>query len=474
MHDERFLSGLCELLRKWNGVTDWVQSSANVLLRRQRTVNGIRQTAPECGSLSCSRLPDKDPHDAGQQLTRETEPDPDQNHLIRLPLTPSTMSTNLASSGHWGQLRQRANSFVFKILPVSCCSSKIFLNFGAKSMIPIYRRGGGGIPHSPKFPFRNSRFGLAAVAASLLLPVLAHADALRGTLVRDASIHVAPDANSAKLGHAERGYELVVIDASHDWAHVEAILREPKKDSDNEEEAEGKTITGWVSGKALVTSANPNGDKIVFGEAADSEDEASRRRGRRDAAQDAMRLYYRVYDLFPNSPLAAEGLYRAGDIRWQMERNDVMTRPSARERDSYMRGAIDETWMKLVIKKFPGTKWADLAAFHLIENKLCGDWQGASKCPDKEADLYESYAKDHPQSPAAAEALYDAAWRRSALIEIYKTEPNQKKSAESKDRAQALAQKIVSQYGSSDWTLRAERLIFYIQQGVPTYGNAAD
>jgi outer membrane protein assembly factor BamD (BamD/ComL family) len=151
-----------------------------------------------------------------------------------------------------------------------------------------------------------------------------------------------------------------------------------------------------------------------------------------------------------------------------------MTRPSARERDSYMRGAIDETWMKLVIKKFPGTKWADLAAFHLIENKLCGDWQGASKCPDKEADLYESYAKDHPQSPAAAEALYDAAWRRSALIEIYKTEPNQKKSAESKDRAQALAQKIVSQYGSSDWTLRAERLIFYIQQGVPTYGNAAD
>ena len=150
----------------------------------------------------------------------------------------------------------------------------------------------------------------------------------------------------------------------------------------------------------------PNGDKIVFGEAADSEDQASRRRGRRDAAQDAMRLYYRVYDLFPTSPLAAEGLYRAADIRWQMERSDVLTRPSARERDSYMRGQIDEEWMKLVIKKFPGTKWADLAAFHLIENKLCGDWQGASKCPEKEADMYEKYAKEHEQSPAAPEALY--------------------------------------------------------------------
>ena len=93
-----------------------------------------------------------------------------------------------------------------------------------------------------------------------------------------------------------------------------------------------RPITGWVSGKALVTATTQDGDRIIFGEAADSEDEASRRRGRRDAAQDAMRLYYRVYDLMPTSPLAAEALYRAADIRWQIERSDVMTRPSARER----------------------------------------------------------------------------------------------------------------------------------------------
>jgi len=187
-----------------------------------------------------------------------------------------------------------------------------------------------------------------------------------------------------------------------------------------------------------------------------------------------MRLYYRVYDLFPQSPLAAEGLYRAADIRWQVERSDIMTRPSAREREAYMRGQINEEWMKLVMKKFPGTRWADLAAFHLIENKLCGDWQAASKCPDKEADMYEKYAKEHQQSPAAPEALYQAAWRRSALIEIYKTEANQKKVDESKNRALALAQQIVTQYGQSDWANRAQALLFYVQQGVPTYGNASD
>src|ERR1700731_2940698 len=301
------------------------------------------------------------------------------------------------------------------------------------------------------------------------------ADALRGTLVHEETIRISPNADAAKVGEAARGNELIVLETSRDWVHVQAILREARNEEGlTDEEAEAKTITGWVAAKGVVTSTTQDGDRIIFGEAADSEDQASRRRGRRDAAQDAMRLYYRVYDLFPSSPLAAEALYRAADIRWQMERSDVMTRPSARERDAYLRGAIDEEWMKLVMKKFPGSKWADLAAFHLIDNKLCGDWQGASKCPEKEADTYEKYANDHAQSPAAPEALYDAAWRRSALIEIFRTELNQKKAEETKNRALSLAQKIVSQFPQSDWSSRAQRLIFYIQQGVPTYGNVSE
>ena len=316
---------------------------------------------------------------------------------------------------------------------------------------------------------------LSLPAIIILTATLAAAAAQRGTLVHEETIRVSPSSEAARVGDAGRGHELIIIDSSRDWVHVEAILRVPStEEGATDEEAEGKTITGWVPSKAFVASTTQDGDRIIFGEAADSEDQASRHRGRRDAAQDAMRLYYRVYDLMPASPLAAEALYRAADIRWQIERSDVMTRPSARQRESYMRGQMKEDWMKLVIKKYPTTKWSDLAAFRLIENKLCGEWEGIAKCPDKEADLYENYAKEHPQSPAAAEALYNAAWRRAALIEIYKTEPNQKKAGESKDRALALAQKVVSQYLQSDWALRAQRLIFYIQQGIPTYGNTAD
>jgi len=323
------------------------------------------------------------------------------------------------------------------------------------------------------------RIPILAASILFLAPLgftrFAFADAQRGTLVHEETIRISPSADAARLGEAQRGHELIILDTTRDWVHVEAILMAPSREEGaTDEEAEGKTITGWIPSKAFVASTTQDGDRIIFGEAADSEDQASSRRGRRDAAQDAMRLYYRVYDLMPASPLAAEALYRAADIRWQIERSDVMTRPSARQRESYMRGQMKEDWMKLVIKKYPATKWSDLAAFRLLENKLCGEWEGIAKCPDKEADLYENYAKEHPQSPAAAEALYNAAWRRAALIEIYKTEPNQKKAGESKDRALALAQKVVSQYLQSDWALRAERLIFYIQQGIPTYGNTAD
>ena len=314
-----------------------------------------------------------------------------------------------------------------------------------------------------------------ACATLLISSCLAFADAQRGTLVHEETIRVAPSADAAKLGQAARGHELIILDTSRDWVHVQAILRQARNEEGlTDEEAEAKTISGWVPAKGLVSMTTQDGDKIIFGEAADSEDQASRRRGRRDAAQDAMRLYYRVYDLMPTSPLAAEALYRAADIRWQIERSDVLTRPSAHARESYMRGQMNEEWMKLVNKKYPGTKWAELATFRMIDNKLCGDWEGLTKCPDKEADVYEKYANEHAQSPVAPEALYNAAWRRSAMIEIYKTEPNQKKSAESKDRALALARKIVSQYGQSDWALRAQRLIFYVQHDIPTYGNAGD
>ena len=193
-----------------------------------------------------------------------------------------------------------------------------------------------------------------------------------------------------------------------------------------------------------------------------------------DAAQEIGEARVGAQELDEVGRLVHRLLKLAADIRWQIEKADVSSRPSSKEQESYLREGMDEKYMKDVIKKFPGTKWADWAAFELIDNKLCGDWQGASKCPEKEAEIYEKYANEHSQSTKAAEALYDAAWRRSALIEIYKSEDQKKKSDESEAKAIALAQKVTTQFPQSDWAARAQRLLYLIQQDIPTWGNATE
>jgi len=293
----------------------------------------------------------------------------------------------------------------------------------------------------------------------LLVPSLTLAEATHATTIRVAPIYLSPDTSSNKLADVERGREVIWLETSgENWVHVEANLTEER------------IVTGWMQKKGLVQASTANGDKIIFGEAVDSEDQASQRNGRRHAAQDAMRLYGEVAELFPQSPLAAEGMYRSADIRWQIEKTDVMSLPSAKEQDAYLRRGMNEDYFKKVMKKFSGTKWAYLSAFHLIDNKLCGDWQGQSKCPTKEAEIYEKYAAEYPQSPAVAEALFQAGYRWSALIEIYKQEDNLKKSEEAKGKAIATLQRAISQ-GQNDWGSRAQVLLYKVQQGIPTYGN---
>ncbi|HET7749910.1 MAG TPA: hypothetical protein VFK81_11055 [Terriglobales bacterium] len=324
-------------------------------------------------------------------------------------------------------------------------------------------------------------FRIVILVTILSLAICAHAAeqaTQRGVMVRPATIYISPDPTSAKLAQIERGREVAIIEHSNQWLHVFATLagqrtENPMVDEDSDI-ADVRDVSGWILGKGVVTASTPNGDKILFGAAADAESEASRRGGRKGAAGDAYFLYLRAEEYFPSSPLAGEALYRAADIKWQLDRLDVMSRPSSHARQAYLREGMNEDLMKKVIKKYPRTKWADRAAFHLLENKVCGDWQGASSCPKKEAEMYEKYARERPDSPDAAEALYDTAWRMAALIQIYKTEEKAKDSDQAKAHAIEVAQQIIAKYPQSDWSDRAQNLLFLVQQDIPMYGNAVE
>ena len=309
------------------------------------------------------------------------------------------------------------------------------------------------------------------ILASLLgvLPTAAMAVVERGIIIREAVIYVAPDASSAKLSNVTRGREVAVVERSGNWANVVATVEvDPDQETD-------RNVTGWVVDKGIITASTPDGDKIIFGEAVDSEAEASRRGGRKGSAQDAMRLYARLAEYFPNSPLAAESAYRSADTRWQIEAIDASTRPSAKQSDPSLKYQIDDQYMKKVIKKYPGTKWADLAAYRLLDNKTCGEWAAEAKCPEVEAALYIKYADDHAQSPKTPEALYKAAWRYSALIVIYKSNNDGKKAADSLARATATAKRAMTQFpDNTDWSTRAERLLYMLQNNLPTFGSMVE
>ena len=296
----------------------------------------------------------------------------------------------------------------------------------------------------------------------------------RGVMVSESVIYVSPSTDSTKLSNIGRGREVAVMEHANGWANVMGTVDVSYAPEDPDNPVE-RNVTGWMPDKGIILTTTPDGDKILFGEAFDSEMEASKRGGRRGAAQDAMRLYARIPQLFPQSPLAAESAYRAADIRWQLESEDATTRPSAKVQDPSMHYQIDEDAMRQVIKKYPRTKWSDLAAYHLIQNKLCGDWQMEAKCPEMEAALYVKYADEHPQSPRAPEALYKAAWRYSALIQIYTINNNAKKADESTTRALNLAKKLIAQYSSdTDWSNRAESLVYMVTNKIPTFGNTVE
>jgi len=161
-------------------------------------------------------------------------------------------------------------------------------------------------------------------------------------------------------------------------------------------------ISGWMEARGVVIEGASGGDLVLMGEAANQESLASDPRGPVNAAQSARLLYRRLAEIFPNSPLAPEAAWRAADILWQLQKADAASRPSARERDPYMRAQMDEDELKKVIKLYSHTRQADLAAFELIENKLCGDWQGSEKCPERESVEYEKFAADHPDGPRTA------------------------------------------------------------------------
>ena len=166
----------------------------------------------------------------------------------------------------------------------------------------------------------------------------------------------------------DRGREIIVLETSREWVHVEANLTEER------------TVTGWVLDKGVVRGLHSErGQDFVWRSG------RLRRPGQPKARTQWRRSGCHAPVLSVSPIIFPPRLWRprpciappisAGNWR----KLDVSSRPSARERDAYLREGMEEKYMKEVIKKFPGTKWADLAAFHSDRQQVVRRLAGQSR-----------------------------------------------------------------------------------------------
>ena len=322
--------------------------------------------------------------------------------------------------------------------------------------------------------------GFIALSALLFLAAQAPTaprNGIKGTVIRTTNLYVAPDLSSARLAQISPGREMVISEKNGDWARVFANTDEETSQSQDApvfgNDAAAVPIAGWMQAPGVVSVDTPKGDLILFGAAASEEIDASLPRAPQSFAQAARLLYQRMADFYPQSPLAPEAAWRSADIRWQLLKADVFSLPSAHEKENYLREQIDEEEMRKLRKTYPNSRWADLADWDMLDNKICGDWQGSPKCPLKESQFYEKYAQDHPESPRAAQALYNAVYRQGALHDIYAANGDGKKAAEAKARAVTMAGTVAGKYPQSDYAARAASLVYQLQESIPVYGTAA-
>src|ERR1700691_646163 len=224
----------------------------------------------------------------------------------------------------------------------------------------------------------------------------------KATVIRNTNLYVGPDTTSARLAEISPGREMVIGERNGPWVRVFANTDEQiSKGKDAAvfgHEAAAIPIAGWIQAPGVVSVETPEGDLILFGAAASAEKDANLRHAPQAFAQAAPLLYQRIAEYSPQSPLAAEAARRSADIRWQLQKVDALSLPSAHEKDAYLREQIDDEEMRKLKKNYPHSKWADLADWAMLDNKVCGDWQGSTKCPEKEAEMYEKYAQEHPDS----------------------------------------------------------------------------
>src|ERR1700757_5221784 len=143
--------------------------------------------------------------------------------------------------------------------------------------------------------------GAATEQAKAQKPTQNYGKAPRATVVHDANVYVAADADSQKVALVTPGHEVVVIERNGPWVKVFAntdINDDANEDDRNKpefsEDANVTPASGWIRDKGIIGAGTAEGDIVLYGSAANFEEQASMPHAPKGAAGSAHLLYKRV------------------------------------------------------------------------------------------------------------------------------------------------------------------------------------
>lgn len=297
------------------------------------------------------------------------------------------------------------------------------------------------------------------VALAMMAPVVLTAKTLpekmppKSVSLREGKLFLKPDTSSAVVGEVRPGDSVAIFERSPGFARVFV------------------KASGWMVDKGMVALSDAKAPAVIFGAATQLQNKAESGPGETQTAKDAARLYFQVYENFPQNPLAAEALYRAADIKWQLDSADLPL-----VHDPTDRQFPDDHWLNKVKSQYSGTPWAARAAYILLQKHFtCGEWVEKPGCIQKEINVYRDYLHDYPKSPLAAEAAYQIVYRDGAAWSVYAADGPQHDAGKAEQYAretQEQAAAVASQYPGTDWAAQAQLIAFEVNQGVPVYGRS--
>jgi outer membrane protein assembly factor BamD (BamD/ComL family) len=261
----------------------------------------------------------------------------------------------------------------------------------------------------------------------------------------------------------------------------------------------GGSAEGWLTERNVVSLHAPGAAARLLVAARDIEEPPPSRYGQ-PPLLNALALYSRFLQFFPNSEYEAFTLYRYGQVADRLaaearRKADQELSPEEKRSDTGLMSwnGLDEykKWglnfsldhlggeyrydgqvYARILKDHPRSPWADNAAYALLKLSRADEWEGFPDGPLAELPKWQAFLRKYPASELAPKVLLEIGYLDRVLHEVHSHEKNFVSPAKANKYRRAAIDvfgKIRRQFPGTEFAARAEKNLAELSEGRNVY-----